>query len=96
MHNYYVYLLASKMNGTLYLGVTSNLAKRVYEHKNNFVEGFTKKYNVHTLVWYEQHATAEEARIRERRVKRWRRAWKIQLIEDQNPDWQDLYPNLDT
>lgn len=89
-----VYLLASKRNGTLYTGVTSNLAKRIWEHKNNFVEGFTKKYGVHTLVWYELHETMESAIQREKTIKNWKRAWKIKTIEEVNPEWRDLYPDL--
>jgi len=89
-----VYLLASKYNGTLYTGVTSNLTKRIWEHKNNFVDGFTKKYGVHTLVWYELHETMESALRREKAVKNWQRAWKITMIEEMNPKWRDLYPDL--
>ena len=89
-----VYILASKRNGTLYTGVTSNLVKRVWEHKNDMVEGFTKRYLVHRLVWYELHENMESAILREKRVKGWKRAWKLQLIESDNPDWQDLYHNI--
>ncbi len=89
-----VYLLASKHNGTLYTGVTSSLTKRIWEHKNNFVEGFTKKYGVHTLVWYELHETMESAIRREKAIKNWKRAWKITMIEEMNPKWRDLYPDL--
>lgn len=89
-----VYLLASKRNGTLYTGVTSNLIKRIWEHKNNLVEGFTSKYSVHTLVWYEIHDTMESAIQREKAIKNWRRAWKIKTIEELNPRWRDLYPDL--
>ena len=91
MKQYYVYILASKKNGTLYIGVTNNLSKRVYEHKNNFVEGFTKKYNVHTLVYYEAVENVMSAITREKQMKKWRRQWKIELIEKKNPDWEDLY-----
>jgi len=86
-----VYLLASKQNGTLYTGVTSNLLKRVWEHRNNSVEGFTKKYSVHTLVWYEIHETMESAIQREKVIKNWKRSWKIKVIEETNPNWGDLY-----
>ncbi len=86
-----VYILANKRNGTLYIGVTSDLAKRIWEHKNNMVEGFTKKYNVHQLVWYEKHESMESAIMREKRLKDWKRAWKLELIESKNPDWVDLY-----
>ena len=90
MKNYYVYILASKRNGTLYTGVTSDLAKRVYEHKNGLVEGFTKKYGVHNLVWYEMYKSADTAITREKQIKRWKRAWKIEMIEEENFDWEDL------
>ena len=89
-----VHLLASKRNGTLYAGVTSNLPKRIWEHKNNTVEGFTRKYGVHLLVWYELHETMESAIQQEKRIKEWKRAWKIRLIEEANPEWLDLYPEL--
>ena len=91
---FYVYILASKRNGTLYTGVTSDLIQRVWQHKNNMVEGFTKKYNVKTLVYYEVHESAESALTREKRIKRWRRAWKLRLIEDNNPEWKDLYEQI--
>jgi putative endonuclease len=86
MKNFYVYILCSKQNGTLYTGVTSNLVKRVYEHKNNLADGFTKKYNVHHLVWYEIHQTAESAMTREKQIKAWKRPWKLRLIEESNPE----------
>ena len=89
-----VYLLASKRNGTLYTGVTSGLTKRVWEHKNNLVEGFTKKYGVHSLVWYEVHETMESAIAREKAIKNWKRNWKIKVIEEKNPGWRDLYFDL--
>jgi putative endonuclease len=89
-----VYILASKRNGTLYIGVTSELVKRIWEHKNNMVEGFTKRYNVHRLVWYELHENMESAITREKRLKNWKRKWKLELIESSNPDWQDLYPTI--
>ena len=89
-----VYILASKTNGTLYTGVTSNLLKRTWEHKNNLVEGFTSKYDVHTLVWYEVHETMESAIQREKAIKNWKRDWKIKVIEDMNPGWCDLYGGL--
>ncbi len=85
MKNYYVYMLSSKRNGTLYTGVTSNLVKRVYEHKNGLVEGFTKKYNIHELVRYEMHQSVETAINREKQLKKWNRAWKLKLIEKENP-----------
>jgi putative endonuclease len=89
-----VYILASRRNGTLYIGVTSNLVKRVWEHKNDAVEGFTKRYGVHTLVWFEQHETMESAIARERAVKEWRRRWKLELIEKHNPEWRDLFVGI--
>jgi putative endonuclease len=87
-------MLASKRNGTIYTGVTSHLIKRIWEHKNNVVDGFTKKYQVHALVWYEQHATMDTAIQREKMIKSWKRAWKIKVIEAINPQWRDLYPEL--
>jgi putative endonuclease len=89
-----VYRLASKRNGTIYIGVTSDLIKRIWEHKNNIVEGFTKKYGVHTLVWYEPHQTMEEAIRREKILKNWNRKWKLNLIEQSNPEWVDLFQSL--
>jgi putative endonuclease len=89
-----VYILASKRNGTLYIGVTSFLAKRIWEHKSNMVEGFSKRYGVHRLVWHELHESMESAIEREKRIKDWRRTWKLQLIESTNPDWQDLYSTI--
>ena len=89
-----VYILASKRNGTLYIGVTSDLVKRVWEHKNNMVEGFTKRYSVHQLVWYELHESMESAILREKRLKDWKRSWKLNLIESMNPDWHDLYNSI--
>jgi putative endonuclease len=85
-----VYILASGRNGTLYTGVTSDLSKRIWEHKNDMATGFTKSYEVHTLVWYETAPTMESAIVREKRIKKWRRAWKLKLIEEMNPDWKDL------
>lgn len=89
-----VYMLASKRNGTLYIGVTSNLIRRVWEHKNDLADGFTKKYQVHQLVWYELHETMDSAISREKAMKNWKRAWKVSRIETVNPDWQDLYPGI--
>ena len=86
-----VYILASDRNGTLYVGVTSNLVKRIWEHKEGVVPGFTSEYGVLKLVWYEQHGSAESAITREKRIKKWNRAWKIKLIEETNPYWNDLY-----
>jgi putative endonuclease len=89
-----VYILASNRNGTLYVGVTSNLVKRVWQHKHDLVEGFTERYNVHRLVWYEIHGNMESAIQREKRIKAWKRRWKSRLIEAANPDWQDLYLSI--
>lgn len=89
-----VYILASKRNGTLYVGVTSDLAARVWQHRNDVVEGFTKKYGVHMLVYFELHDDMESAIIREKRLKKWNRAWKLRLIEEMNPDWHDLYESI--
>jgi putative endonuclease len=94
--NFYVYILASQRRGTLYIGVTSNLAKRVYEYKNGLVNGFTKKYGVHRLVYYEVAENAETALLRERQIKKWNRLWKLKLIEEHNPEWSDLYDGLAT
>lgn len=89
-----VYIMASARNGTLYIGVTSNLMGRVWQHKNNVVEGFTEKYAVHQLVWYEPHGNMESAPAREKALKKWNRIWKLRLIEQLNPEWQDLYDQL--
>ena len=89
-----VYLLASKRNGAIYTGVTSNLLKRIWEHKSNVVKGFTSKYGVHTLVWYEIHETMESAIQREKTIKNWKRVWKMKIIEEMNPGWRDLYSDL--
>lgn len=89
-----VYILASQQNGTLYIGVTSDLIQRVWQHKNDLTEGFSKKYRVHNLVWYEQHADMYSAITREKQIKEWRRQWKIVLIEKTNPHWDDLYISL--
>ncbi|WP_350149991.1 GIY-YIG nuclease family protein [Nitrosomonas sp.] len=89
-----VYILASQRNGTLYTGVTSDLIKRVWEHKNDQAEGFTKKYAVHLLVYFEQHEDMNAAITREKQIKKWNRAWKLRLIEEKNPNWNDLYETL--
>ena len=91
---FYVYILASKKNGFLYTGLTSNLPKRSWEHKNSVVDGHTKKYSIKRLVYYEIFATFEPAALREKKLKRWRRNWKIELIESKNPDWNDLYNEI--
>ena len=89
-----VYILASKRNGTLYIGVTSDPVRRVWAHKNDLVKGFTKRYGVHRLVWYESHPTMESAIRREKSLKEWRRAWKLRLIEESNPHWRDMYDDI--
>jgi putative endonuclease len=89
-----VYILASRRNGTLYIGLTSDLVKRIWEHKNDIVEGFTKRYGVHLLVWYELHENMESAIEREKRLKEWKREWKLELIESANPNWKDLYQTI--
>jgi putative endonuclease len=94
MSSYYVYILASRRNGTLYVGVTSNLLQRVYAHRNDFVEGFTKKYGVHMLVYFEECDEREGALRREKQIKEWKRRWKLELIEKFNPEWQDLYEKI--
>ena len=94
MKQYYVYILASSRRGTLYIGVTSDLIKRVYEHKHKLIEGFTKKYDVSQLVYYEIFEDIERAIQREKNLKHWIRSWKIKLIETHNPDWLDLYDEI--
>ena len=89
-----VYILASERNGTLYIGVTSDLIKRTYEHRNNAIEGFTRKYSVHDLVWYEMHSEMRSAIAREKQLKKWPRKAKIFLIEQHNPQWRDLWSEL--
>lgn len=91
---YYVYLLASGRYGTLYAGVTSDLIKRAWQHQEGLVEGFTKKYEVKKLVWYEVHKDVHAAITREKQIKKWNRAWKIRLIQEQNPLWRDLYEDV--
>ncbi len=96
MGQYFVYILASKRNGTLYIGVTNNLLKRVDQHKEGIAEGFTKKYGVHKLVYYEVFNRIQDAITREKRMKKWNRQWKIELIEKSNPNWEDLFDRLST
>ncbi len=91
---YYVYILANKKNGTIYIGVTNNLKRRVGEHKEDIIEGFTKKYRIHNLVYFESYNDIKDALTREKRLKKWNRKWKIKLIEEMNPDWCDLYNDL--
>lgn len=94
MKQFCVYILSNKKGGVLYIGVTSNLLKRIYEHKNNLADGFTKKYNVHNLVYFEQTTDAMSAIAREKKLKKWKREWKVELIEKENIDWRDLYFDL--
>ena len=89
-----VYILASARNGTLYIGVTSDLPGRIWQHRNDQADGFTKRFHVHTLVWYEVHESMESAILREKALKEWKRQWKVELIETNNPYWRDLYPDL--
>jgi len=91
---YYIYILTSKPYGTLYIGVTNDLVRRVWEHKNDFVEGFTRKYGIHTLIYYEQCENIESAITREKQLKKWKRRWKLDLIEKMNPGWKDLYTEI--
>ncbi|UPK35278.1 GIY-YIG nuclease family protein [Bradyrhizobium sp. 186] len=92
--SYYVYILASKIGGTLYIGVTNDLIRRVAEHKSKLIESFTEQYDVVRLVYFEQFDDPENAIRREKRLKKWKPAWKIALIEKENPDWNDLYPEI--
>ncbi len=92
--SFFVYILASRRNGTIYIGMTDNLARPVWEHQTGAIAGFTKKYGVKTLVWYELHESRESAFQRERQLKKWNRAWKLKLIDDRNPDWRDLAHEL--
>ena len=94
MNQFYIYILANKKNGTLYVGVTNDLIRRIYEHRNDYVDGFTKKYKVHKLVYYEATENVESAIAREKAIKKWYRQWKINLIEKINPQWNDLYDGL--
>ena len=94
MKQYYVYILASRKNGVLYIGITNDLRRRVFEHKNNLIAGFTKKYNVNKLVYFELINQPMDAINREKRMKKWKRQWKIELIESLNPEWKDLYFEL--
>jgi putative endonuclease len=95
MHKqYYIYILASKRNGTLYIGATDDLIKRTFQHKNGLVDGFTKKYNVHLLVYFESTTDLNSMTLREQQMKKWKRQWKINVIEKENPEWNDLYKNI--
>jgi putative endonuclease len=92
--SFYVYLLANRRNGTLYVGMTDDLAKRIWMHRVGALPGFTKQYGIKMLVWYEQHETRESAFLRERQIKKWNRAWKLGLIVQMNPLWRDLYEDI--
>jgi len=94
LKDYYVYILASKRNGTLYIGMTNDLTRRVYEHKRDFIKGFTQKYSVHLLVYFAQCENVESAIQREKQLKYWHRKWKLRLIEETNPEWRDLYDEI--
>ena len=94
MGSSYVYIMASRRNGTIYVGVTSDLVQRIWEHKNDVSDGFTKRYRVHDLVWWEEHGSIEGAIKREKNIKEWKRAWKIELIQRSNPLWRDLYADI--
>jgi len=94
LKQYYIYILASKKNGTLYIGMTNDLMRRVFEHKNDIVEGFTKKYQIHDLIYWESTESVQSAIKREKQLKKWNREWKINLIEKENPFWFDLYESL--
>jgi putative endonuclease len=93
-HRYFVYLVASKPYGTLYCGITGNLPGRIHEHREELHEGFTRKYGVHRLVWFEEYGDVRDAIVREKRIKKWNRAWKIELLEKTNPTWQDLFSEI--
>ena len=94
MDSYYIYIMANKPNGTLYIGSTNNLVRRVYEHKSDLVVGFTKRYGIHQLVYYEESNDMELARLREKQMKKWNRQWKINRIIEMNPEWKDLYDSI--
>ena len=91
---YFVYLITNKQYGTLYVGVTRDLVRRVYEHRGGFVEGFSKRHDLDRLVWYEAHGDVKEAIAREKLIKKWHRDWKINLIQADNPEWNDLYASI--
>ena len=93
-HTYFVYILASDKNGTLYIGITNDLKRRVWEHKHDLVKGFSQEYGIHKLIYYEQTTDVEAAILREKQLKKWKRQWKINLINTLNPDWHDLYPSI--
>jgi putative endonuclease len=92
--SFYVYIIASRKNGTLYIGMTDNLVQRIWMHRNRILPGFTRQHGVQKLVWYEQHETREAAITRERQLKKWNRIWKLEIIERNNPGWRDLYDEI--
>jgi len=94
-HSYFTYILTNRPNGTLYTGVTNNLVRRVVEHREGRADSFTGRYNLHRLIWFEPHTDIREAILREKRIKKWNRAWKVEMIEEMNPDWRDLATELD-
>jgi len=94
MKTYYIYILTSKKNGTLYIGLTNNLVRRIFEHKSGLIKGFTKKYSVNKLVYFENYSDINAAILREKRLKKWKRQWKIEMIQKENPEWEDLYEDL--
>ncbi len=94
MQKYYVYILTNKYNKVLYIGITNNLIRRVYEHKNGHIPGFTKKYNCHKLVWFEESESVKSAILKEKRMKKWKREYKVNVINEMNPEWRDLYYDL--
>jgi len=94
IHRYFVYIMASARNGTLYVGITNDLIRRSYEHREGLIDGFTKKYGVKTLVWFEEFQDVRDAIAFEKRLKKWERKWKLRLIEERNPDWEDVARNL--
>ena len=93
---FYVYILANKRNGTLYIGMTDDLVKRVWQHRNGIIRGFAQRYGIRMLVWYEQHQTRESAFARERQMKKWNRAWKLEIIKRMNPGWRDLWDEVNS
>ncbi len=94
MKKYYMYILANRRDGILYIGTTNDIIRRIYQHKNNEVSGFTKRYKIHQLVYYEECSDIREVILREKRMKKWKRQWKIELIEKSNPEWRDLYNEI--
>ena len=94
LKSYYVYIIAKHRRGALYVGITNNLKRRIYEHRNNLIEGFSKKYNIHNLVYYQETNDINVAILREKQLKKWKRFWKFRIIEEMNPHWEDLYEKI--